>query len=74
MKADLAAWKKILDSTHGEDRVSLVKILTHWRADPDMAGMWNPGAPVAIPPAETRECRALLSDIDGLLKQLMKIK
>ena len=38
LKADLPAWARNLDHGPPADRLSVIRILTHWRADPDMAG------------------------------------
>ena len=41
MQSDLADWARNLDHAPPADRLSVIRILTHWRADPDMAGLRN---------------------------------
>jgi len=74
LQADLAAWTRNPNTTPAEDRVSVNRILTHWRADPDTAGLRETEILDKMPPAESHECRKLLSDLDGLLNRLKKLK
>jgi len=74
MQSDLADWAKKLDHGPLADRLSVIRILTHWRADPDLAGLRDPDALDNVPLAESQECRKLLSDIDVLLKRLKNLK
>jgi len=46
-----------------------MKIVTHWRVDPDLAGLRNPDALDKMPPAERQECRELFRDLDILLQR-----
>jgi serine/threonine-protein kinase len=68
LRADLAAWRKILQSNPAAGR-QVQKKLTHWRADPDLAGLREPSALDKLPPAERQECRQLWDDVDALLRR-----
>ena len=74
MQSDLADWAKNLDHGPPADRLSVIRILTHWRADPDLAGLLEPDVLDKMPLAESQECRKLLSDLDALLTRLKNIK
>ncbi len=74
VQADLVAWARYLDSTLGPDRTLILGILTHWRADPDLAGLRDPAALDRMPEAERQECRRLLSELDALLYRLKDLK
>ncbi len=74
LQADLAAWSKNLDSSPAADRTLITKILTHWRTDPDLAGLRDPDAVNNLPEAERQECRKLLSDLDTLLNRAKSLK
>ncbi len=74
LQADLAAWARNLDHGPPADRLSVIRILTHWRADPDMAGLRDPDALDKMPMTESQECRKLSSDLDTLLTRLKNLK
>jgi eukaryotic-like serine/threonine-protein kinase len=67
LRADMASWAKYLDRVLAADRLLVIEELTHWRTDPDLAGLRDPDALDQLPPAERQACRKLLSDLDILL-------
>ena len=68
LKADLTAWSKILESGPPPPaRQAISQMLQHWKADPDLAGLRDPAALAKLPHDEQKACRALWSDVDGLL-------
>jgi hypothetical protein len=73
LRADLAACGQKLGSDPAANRL-VTKILTHWRADPDLAGLREPSALDELPAAERQECRALWSDVDALLRRAQDLK
>jgi hypothetical protein len=56
--ADLAAWGKLLDSDPPQARPTIVKTLSHWRQDTDLA---------KLPEAERKAWEALWAEVDVLL-------
>jgi hypothetical protein len=44
--------------------------LTHWRADPDLAGVRDKPALDKLPDAERMAWRKLWAEVDGLLKRV----
>ena len=61
LKADLAAWSKILDKGPPQARPFIDKTLQHWKADPDLAGMREEAALGKLPEDEQKACpRALV--------------
>jgi tetratricopeptide (TPR) repeat protein len=67
LKADLAAWTKILEGGTPQARQAVSKALQHWKADPDLAGLRDPSALGKHPEYEQKACRALWADVDALL-------
>jgi serine/threonine-protein kinase len=67
LKADLAAWSKLLQTGPPQARESIAKTLTHWKADPDLTGVREPTAVAKLPPDEQQTCRALWAEVDALL-------
>jgi serine/threonine-protein kinase len=67
LKADLAAWFKILKEGPPQARQSIPETLQRWKADPDLAGLRDPEALKRLPEAEQSTCRALWTEVDVLL-------
>ena len=70
LKADLAAWSKILESGPPQARPFIAQTLQHWKADPDLAGLRDPAALAELPEDEQKACRALWADVDALLARV----
>jgi serine/threonine-protein kinase len=69
LRADLAAWAKLLDADPTGARQGVRQQLTRWRADPDLAGLREPSALEKLSADERQECRGLWSKVDALLKR-----
>ena len=69
LQADLAAWTKALDADPVKAGELLRRMLTHWRSDPDLAGLREPGALDRLPTAERKEWIALWVAVDALLNR-----
>ena len=67
LKADLAAWSKILDSGPPQARQAISQTLQHWKADTDLVGLRDPAALAKLPENEQKACRALWAEVDALL-------
>jgi len=69
LKADLAAWSKVLEKGPPAARQSVSQTLEHWKADSDLAGLREAAALAKLPEAEQKACRALWDEVDALLKK-----
>jgi serine/threonine-protein kinase len=67
LRADLAVWSKTLDGGSPAAGARAGKMLTHWQADPDLAGLREPGALDKLSPDERQECLALWQEVAALL-------
>jgi tetratricopeptide (TPR) repeat protein len=67
LKADLAAWSKLVASSPPQARRSVVETLQHWKADTDLAGIRDEAAIKALPDDEQKACQALWVEVDALL-------
>jgi serine/threonine-protein kinase len=73
LRADLAAWGKRLDSDPAANRL-VQKTLTHWRADPDLAGLREPSALQQLSADERKECLALWEEVTAVLRRAQTTK
>jgi superkiller protein 3 len=71
LKADLDAWADLAGNEAGQRR-SVLQILTHWRADPDLAAVRDKAALAKLPPSERDAWRKLWADVDDLLRRIRK--
>ncbi len=69
LKADLAAWSKMLEKGTPAARQSISKTLQHWQTDPDLAGVRDAAALAKLSEDEQKACRALWAEVDALLKK-----
>jgi len=67
LKADLAAWSKLLGSGPPQARQSIPQTLQHWKADADLAGLRDQAALAKLPADEQKACRAVWAEVDALL-------
>jgi tetratricopeptide (TPR) repeat protein len=63
LRADLALWSRQFDT----DAATARRMLTHWRSDPDLTSVRDPGALAKLPEAEAAGWRALWGDVAALL-------
>ena len=68
LRAELAAWSKVLDSGDAKARAAVSPALRHWKQDPDLAGVRDGDALAKLPADERRAWEALWKDVDALLK------
>jgi serine/threonine-protein kinase len=66
LRADLAAWNQALDRDPVGTRDPLRRV-TMWRADPDLAGLFEPSELDKLPPDERKDCVALSNEVGSLL-------
>jgi len=67
LKAELAAWSKVLESGSPQARSSVAKALQNWRVETDLAGLRDVTALAKLPEDEQKACRALWAGVDALL-------
>jgi eukaryotic-like serine/threonine-protein kinase len=68
LRADLAAWAKILDGGNEPARKQAVaQKLAHWKQAPDLTGIRDETALAKFPEAEREGFRALWAEVDQLL-------
>jgi eukaryotic-like serine/threonine-protein kinase len=69
LKAELAAWTKLLESGPPQARAFIVQTLNHWKQDTDLAGIRDAEALAKLPEAERKEWQALWAEVEALLAQ-----
>jgi serine/threonine-protein kinase len=67
LRADLDAWGKRLGSDRAKYAPQVREMLTHWRVDPDLAGIRREGGMEKWSADERRESATLWKDVDDLL-------
>jgi serine/threonine protein kinase/tetratricopeptide (TPR) repeat protein len=67
LRADLAAWDKLLDKDAGKAELVVQGIMTHWKQDTDLAGVRDPKALEKLAPDERDAWQKLWKDVDALL-------
>ncbi len=68
LRADLAAWAKVLEGGNEPARKQAVgRTLAHWKEDADLAGIRDEGALAKLPEGEREGFRALWAEVDRLL-------
>ena len=70
LKAELAAWTKMLDDGDAQSRAQVVQTLQHWKVDTDLAGVRDAEALAKLPEAERKEWQALWAEVDRLLNKV----
>ena len=70
LRAELAAWSKLLDSDDPQARAAVAPTLRHWRQAPDLAGVREPAALETLPEAEREQWRGLWAKVDALLAEV----
>ncbi len=63
LRADLAAWSKILDSDDPKARAVVAPMLRHWQEDPDLAGVRDEAELARLPESERGSWRRLWSEV-----------
>jgi serine/threonine-protein kinase len=69
LKADLALWIRQTASAKPEERAAVQRMLNHWQADSDLAGLRDDNELKKLPAAERDECRQLWADVAAVLEK-----
>ena len=67
LKAERAAWAKVLDVGGPQSRPLVQQTLQHWQADTDLAGVRDADALAKLPESERDAWRSLWAEVDALL-------
>ncbi len=67
LKAELAAWSKVLDGGTAETRSVVTQVLKHWKSDADLAGIRDGIEMAKLPETERAACKQLWKDVDQVL-------
>jgi tetratricopeptide (TPR) repeat protein/precorrin-6B methylase 2 len=67
LKAELAAWTKLLESGPPQARPTIAKTLDHWRQDTDLVAIRDADALAKLPEAERQDWQALWAEVDALI-------
>ncbi len=73
LRADLAAWEKLLESGPPQAPPFIARTLAHWKVDADLAGIRGDSELAGLPEPERAALRALWTDV-GLLHEKAKGK
>ena len=72
LKAELAAWTKLLESGPPQARPFIAQTLDHWKVDTDLAGIRDADALAKLPEAERKDWQSLWAEVDALLTRAAK--
>ena len=67
LKAELAAWAKVLESGPAQSKAAVPKTLEHWKTDADLAGIRDEKALATLPENERAAFKRLWKEVDQLL-------
>ncbi len=69
LEADLAAWSSLLETAPPRSRPAVLRRFQHWKADPDLAVLREPGGLADLPADERDACRALWARVERAFGQ-----
>jgi predicted ribosomally synthesized peptide with SipW-like signal peptide len=69
LRADLAAWNKLLDSGPPQARQALAQTLSQWQNDSDLAGIRDSAVIAKLPAEDRAACEKLWAEAAALLKK-----
>jgi serine/threonine-protein kinase len=69
LRADLAAWHKVLEGNRSKATPVVRQQMQHWLQDPDFVGVRRPQALDQLPEAERSAWRKLWTEVEELLVQ-----
>jgi hypothetical protein len=69
LKAELAAWTKVLETNPEPARPVILQTIQHWKQDSDLAGLRDALALAKLPADEQTAWQTLWAEVDALLKR-----
>jgi serine/threonine protein kinase/Flp pilus assembly protein TadD len=70
LRADLAAWTKLLEHSPRQARAAVAHTVQRWQTDTDLAGLRDQHALAKLPEDERATCRKLWADVAVLLARV----
>ena len=70
LRADLDAWRRLLDKEPDKALPEVARRMRHWLRDPDFNGVRGPEALAKLPEAEREGWRQLWADVAALRKRV----
>ncbi len=67
LRAELDAWTGLLDASPKLAGPVVIQALTHWKQDPDLAGLRDEKATAPLPDDQKAEIRKLWADVEALI-------
>jgi serine/threonine-protein kinase len=74
LRADLAAWGRALDRGEAQTGAEVRRVLQHWQADTDLAGLREPDALAQLPPEEREAWFTFWQEVADLLRRAQMTK
>jgi tetratricopeptide (TPR) repeat protein len=74
LRADLAHWARSLDSGYEVDLNLAKKMVTRWRVEPDLAGLFEPNAPEELSADERKDYLALWHEVGVVVKRIVRLE
>jgi tetratricopeptide (TPR) repeat protein len=69
LRADLDAWRKVLEKGPEQARPAVAQLMQHWQQDPDFSGVRGPDALGRLPEAERQGWQQVWADVKKTLEQ-----
>jgi serine/threonine-protein kinase len=69
LRADLAAWAKVVQNGTPKARTGAQQVLRQWQHDPDLNGLRDARPPAELPRAEQQAWSRLWADVRALLEK-----
>jgi hypothetical protein len=66
LRADLAAWRRLVEKAPAKDRPAVARQMQHWLNDPDLAGVRGSEAWGRLPAAERPDWQKLWQEVEEL--------
>jgi eukaryotic-like serine/threonine-protein kinase len=70
LNADLSAWKRISMTIAPGSKELVAKTITHWKTDPDLAGIRDDATLAPLPQAERSALKQLWNEVEKVLTEL----
>jgi serine/threonine protein kinase/Flp pilus assembly protein TadD len=70
LRADLAAWNRVLTKDQAKAGPTVARKMTDWQNDPDFAGVRNPEALAKLPEGERADWQKLWADVEETLAKV----
>jgi tetratricopeptide (TPR) repeat protein len=72
LRAELGAWRELLDREPDRARPKVAQTMRHWQQDPDFKGVRGPDALVKLPQGEREDWQKLWADVAETLQGLLR--